>query len=401
MNHLTIVADENIPFVTEFFQTLGEVRTFPGRTLTAAQVREADILLVRSVTPVNAQLLDGSAVRFVGTCTIGIDHLDVNYLNGRGIAWHSAPGCNANSVVEYIFSVVARQKPDWLQASFGIIGCGNVGGHLHRRLDALGLTTYCYDPFLTLADNEDLCPLEQVLTADVVCLHTPLTRDGEHPTFHLLDAARLRQLKPGCLLINAGRGPAVDNQALKQLLGVRNDLTAVLDVWEPEPNLDAELLQQVALGSPHIAGYSYDGKVEGTTMIYRALCRHLGVAESVSAAELLRTDASGQQSLTLPPAAEVVEEKTADEIVRHWVNALILQAYDVAGDDRRMREALLAPACLASAEAFARGFDALRKHYPKRREFPCFRVDLSAAGLPAEIKKPLNEVLAALGFALG
>lgn len=390
MSQLTIVADENIPFVAEFFQTLGEVRTYPGRTLTAAQVRDADVLLVRSVTAVNASLLDGSAVKFVGTCTIGIDHLDVAYLTQRGIAYSSAPGCNANSVVEYIFSVLARQKPDWLQASFGIIGCGNVGGHLHRRLNALGLKTFCYDPFLTPAQNPDLCSLDQVLSADVVCLHTPLTRDGEHPTWHLLDEARLQQLRPGCLLINAGRGPAIDNQALKRVLAARSDLTAVLDVWEPEPNLDVELLQQVALASPHIAGYSYDGKVEGTAMIYRALCRHLGTAEVVSVEDLLRDDASGQQTLVLPSGAE--------RTLQQWVNAIILQAYDVAQDDQRMRAALLSADCLASTEAFAQAFDALRKHYPKRREFPCFQPDLSAMGWSAEQKKPLNTVLAALGF---
>lgn len=395
MSQLIIVADENIPFVAEFFQSVGEVRTYPGRTLTAAQVRDADILLVRSVTTVNAQLLDGSKVRFVGTCTIGIDHLDVDYLTRRGIAYSSAPGCNANSVVEYIFSVLARQKPDWLRASFGIIGCGNVGGHLDRRLQALGLQTFCYDPLLTAEDNPDLCSLDQVLSADVVCLHTPLTRGGEHPTLHLLDEARLQQLKPGCLLINAGRGPAIDNQALKRVLSARPDLTAVLDVWEPEPNLDVALMQQVALASPHIAGYSYDGKVEGTAMIYRALCRHLAREPAVCAADLLHHDPSGRQTLQLPGADPLVTRS-----VQALVNAVILQAYDVKADDQRMREKLLSDVCRASAEAFAQGFDALRKHYPKRREFPCFQLDQQATELDEDIKKPLHRVLAALGFTL-
>lgn len=393
MKQLTIVADENIPFVTEFFQALGEVRTYPGRTLTAGQVRDADILLVRSVTAVNAQLLAGSAVRFVGTCTIGVDHLDVAYLTQRGIAYHSAPGCNANSVVEYIFSVLAQQKPDWLQASFGIVGCGNVGGHLHRRLKTLGLQTFCYDPFLTPADNPDLCSLDEVLSAEVVCLHTPLTRDGDHPTWHLLDETRLRQLQSGCLLINAGRGPAIDNQALKRVLAERSDLTAVLDVWEPEPNLDVQLMSQVALASPHIAGYSYDGKVEGTAMIYRALCAYLGCEEAVSTVDLLRDDASGHQLLPLPDADELTTGS-----VQALANGLILQAYDVKADDRRMREKLVSPSCQASADAFALGFDALRKYYPKRREFPCFHIDLQAARLPDDKKTALGAVLVALGF---
>lgn len=392
MTRLKIVADENIPFVTEFFSTLGNVSTYPGRTLSAEQVKEADVLLVRSVTPVNRELLAESNVQFVGTCTIGIDHLDTAYLGQQGIPFHSAPGCNANSVVEYIFSVLAKAKPNWLQARFGIIGCGNVGGHLYRRLRALGLPVVCYDPFLSVVDHPDLSELENVLSADVVCLHTPYTREGEYPTYHLLNEESLNTLKPGCLLINAGRGPAIDNQALKRVLQQRGDLTAVLDVWEPEPNLDVELMERVALASPHIAGYSYDGKVEGTAMIYRALCRHLNREEAVSSALLLNNDSSGTQKLEL--------ETTPDSDLQSLTNQAILQAYDVGKDDARMRARLLAESCLQSIEAFAQGFDELRKHYPKRREFPCFHIDLSSAELSRDKKKPLNNVLATLGFIL-
>ncbi len=386
---LNIVADENIPFVAEFFQSLGNVTTYPGRTLSAGQVRDADVLLVRSVTAVNEDLLAGSRVGFVGTCTIGIDHLDVDYLQSKGIAYHSAPGCNANSVVEYVFSVLARQKPDWLQASFGIIGCGNVGGHLYRRLTALGLACRCYDPFKSSDSQADLTELEQVLQADVVCLHTPLTTDGPFPTFHILDERRLRALKPGCLLINAGRGAAIDNQALKQVLAERADITAVLDVWEPEPLLDAGLLQQVAIASPHIAGYSYDGKVQGTAMIYAALCRHLKVDLAVAVNQLLGADESGRQTISLAQAAA----STPDQAL---LNQCILLAYDVAEDDARMRQRLLSADCQADPQAFAEAFDHLRKHYPKRREFPCFAV----AGLEPMKKKSLIKRLTTLGFTL-
>ncbi|WP_439133695.1 4-phosphoerythronate dehydrogenase [Pseudomaricurvus sp.] len=392
MTRLKIVADENIPFVEQFFSSLGKVITYPGRTLSADQVVDADVLLVRSVTPVNEALLKGSRVQFVGTCTIGIDHLDVDYLDSQGIAYHSAPGCNANSVVEYIFSVLANVRPDWLQASFGIVGCGNVGGHLHRRLKALGLPVVCYDPFLTAAENADLRGLDEVLNADVVCMHTPFTREGPHPTWHFLDENRLSQLKSDCLLINAGRGPAVDNQALKRVMGQRDDLTVVLDVWEPEPNLDTELMREVALASPHVAGYSYDGKVEGTAMIYRALCRHLGREVTESASQLLRHDTSGSQNISL--------DISASGDVQAFINQAILSAYDVAGDDQRMRTELMSDACLQSPEAFAHGFDRLRKRYPKRREFPCFRVDLSSVAFPADKKKSLNKLLATLGFDL-
>lgn len=394
MTRLQIVADENIPLVSEFFTTLGDVSTYPGRTMTAEQVKNADVLLVRSVTPVNEKLLAGSKVQFVGTCTIGIDHLDVEYLQRKGIVYHSAPGCNANSVVEYIFSVLAKVKFDWLQASFGIIGCGNVGGHLYRRLKALGLPVVCYDPFLTTDDNPDLRELDEVLNAEVICMHTPLTLDGEYPSHHLLDEARIQQLKPGSLLINAGRGPVIDNQALKRVLQQRDDLTVVLDVWEPEPNLDTELMQQVALASPHIAGYSYDGKVEGTAMIYRALCHQLNCEQTVLSSQLLQDD-SVEFKKILPG-----DMPDSGDVLQSTVNQIILQAYDVGEDDRRMRTKLLGNDCRQSAQAFAQGFDELRKHYPKRREFPCFQVDLSSKNFSSDKKKSLNKLLATLGFDL-
>lgn len=388
MSRLQIVADENIPLAHDFFQALGDVRLYPGRNLQANQVRDADVLIVRSVTQVNEALLQGSRVKFVGTCTIGTDHLDIDYLEHCGIAYHSAPGCNANSVVEYIFSVFARLRPDWRQRQVGIIGCGNVGGHLYRRLQALGLVVRCFDPFVSRDNITDLEDLEAVLTSDIICMHTPLTHDGPYPTKHLLGAQQLRQLKPGCLLINAGRGPAVDNQALKARLAQRDDITAVLDVWEPEPNLDIDLMAKVALASPHIAGYSFDGKVAGTAMIYRALCRHLGVNESLSAELLLAQDISEQKVITLRGASE-----------SECINNAIIDAYDVGQDDQRMRESLLNIEDGGSGD-FASRFDGLRKHYPKRREFHCFSVEALPETLPQAEKKSLSKTLATLGFTL-
>lgn len=388
---LRIVADENIPFVRDFFEGLGSIVTHPGRSLTSAQVVEADVLLVRSVTPVNEALLAGSSVKFVGTCTIGTDHLDTTYLDQQGIHYASAPGCNANSVVEYVFSVLTQLKSDWNSAQFGIIGCGNVGGSLYRRLQALGISTRVYDPFLTDSQNPSLQTLERVLASDVICMHTPHTDSGPYPSLHLLNQEHLDQLGESCVLINAGRGPAIDNKALKHVLNTRADLKVALDVWEPEPNLDAELMDRVQLVSPHIAGYSFDGKVEGTAMIYRALCAAFQIEATQQVGDLLRGDKSNRTELNLTDV-----EGDLFDVVNHAISA----AYDICSDDRRTREALGAQACRNSGAQLSSCFDQLRKSYPKRREFHCFHIEaLPRHFLPAQ-KKSLSNVLATLGFTL-
>ncbi|RYE56433.1 MAG: 4-phosphoerythronate dehydrogenase, partial [Sphingobacteriales bacterium] len=258
---MKILADENIPLVNEFFQSLGKVITRPGRTMSAVDAQDAKALLVRSVTNVNQSLLSGSDVTFVGTCTIGIDHLDQNWLHDNHVGFSSAPGCNANSVVEYVYAALCQLDVNWLDKKFGIIGCGNVGGLLHTRLKQQGVDCYCYDPLRTSEDNSDLVSLEEVLACDVISMHTPLTKTGAHPTFHLINLPELQQLKTGAVLLNCGRGAVINNSDLLAFLSQRSDVRVVLDVWEPEPNISVDLLDKVELGSPHIAGYSYDGKL--------------------------------------------------------------------------------------------------------------------------------------------
>ena len=364
---MKIVVDENIPLVNEFFSRLGEVICLPGRTLTAADVRSADALIVRSVTKVNETLLNGSKVRFVGTCTIGVDHLDQVYLNTHDIQWSSAPGCNANSVVEFVYAALAHLNINWLPVNFGIIGCGNVGGLLYKRLKAQGINVRCYDPNLSLAQNPDLASLEDVLGCDVISMHTPLVVDGPHPSFHLLGHKELAQLKSGAVLINAGRGAVIDNQALLDVLTTRKDLRVVLDVWEPEPDISLELLDKVLLGSPHIAGYSYDGKLNGTEIVYQALCKHFGTSPQSSLTALVPPLVNNQLCVD-------DENKTVFEIAQSLIN----QVYDIVADDARLRET--ARNALAGEIKFGEGFDNLRKHYPKRREFHNYQVHLESLG---------------------
>ncbi|WP_242523769.1 4-phosphoerythronate dehydrogenase [Microbulbifer salipaludis] len=365
---MRIVADENIPGLETWFADLGTITRVPGRNMTRAQLADADILLVRSVTRVDKALLEGTPVRFVGSCTIGTDHLDTVWLEQQGIHWSAAPGCNANSVVEYVFCVLAALDVDWRDRSFGIVGCGNVGGSLQRKLRALGVACKIYDPWL--ANNPDAAELATVLQQDVICLHAPLVGDGAHPSLHLLDDQALASIKPGAVLISAGRGAVIDNAALSALLAQARPFTCVLDVWDNEPDIDLDLLSRVDLGSPHIAGYSHDGKLAGTHMVREALCRALAL-----------------------PAVQVQAGSTASPRVIGTretgfaaIRALLLAMYDPRGDDQRLRAA--AQAAQAGGPSMASAFDQLRKQYPKRLEFSHYR--LEAPHLDASTREQLE-----------
>ncbi|PUA46274.1 4-phosphoerythronate dehydrogenase PdxB [Pseudomonas protegens] len=353
---MLIVADENIPLIDEFFAGFGEIRRFPGRAIDRAAVEQADVLLVRSVTQVDRQLLDGSPVRFVGTCTIGTDHLDLDYFQQAGISWSSAPGCNARGVVDYVLgsllTLAEIEGADLAQRCYGVVGAGEVGGRLIKVLRGLGWQVLVCDPQRQAAEGGDYVSLEQLIErCDVISLHTPLTRHGEHATWHLLDRQRLDRLKQGTWLINAARGPVVDNRALREVLLEREDLQAVLDVWEEEPTVDRELADLCVLATPHIAGYSLDGKQRGTAQIYQAYCRFLGQAEQVSLASLLPA----------PWVPQVSLNANADPA---WALAMICRAvYDPRRDDADLRRSLVDDVARQRS-----AFDGLRKHYPERRE---------------------------------
>lgn len=353
---MLIVADENIPLLDAFFEGFGEIRRYPGRSLDAASVKDADVLLVRSVTKVDRQLLQGSKVRFVGTCTIGTDHLDLDYFAAAGIHWSSAPGCNARGVVDYVLgSLLTLADLDGValaQRTYGVVGAGEVGGRLVRVLRGLGWKVLVCDPLRQAAEDGDYVSLATILEqCDVISLHTPLQRGGAHPTWHLLGAAQLAQLRHGAWLINASRGPVVDNAALRELLLDREDVHAVLDVWEGEPQVDLQLADLCTLATPHIAGYSLDGRQRGTAQIYQALCRYLGEAEKVQLADLLPP----------PPLAHIELDGTAEPA---WALATLCRAvYDPRRDDADFRRSLSDDVTEQRAT-----FDQLRKQYPARRE---------------------------------
>ncbi len=368
---IRILADENMPLIHEICASLGEVIVRPGRDLRAADLENTDALLVRSVTRVDAKLLAGSPVRFVGTATIGTDHLDLQYLQQAGISYASAPGCNAEAVVDYVLSAVfalaAQDGSDPLAKTWGIVGVGNVGGRLADRLTAMGCRVLLNDP--PRAESQSgFIELDPLLEAsDIVCLHSPLTRSGAYPTHHLLESKRLEKLRSGAILLNAGRGPVIDNQALFQVLQQRSDLRAVLDVWEHEPAVCPALAAHCALVSPHIAGYSLDGKIRGSFMVCTALADFLKRPLQHTLQHYLPVQSAGALDVSYMTPSEVMSS-----------------VYDPLVDDQLLREALKDPATLPQT------FDRLRREYRTRREF-------SATCVAADHR---TELYQALGFTL-
>lgn len=378
---MLIVADENIPLLDAFFEGFGEIRRVPGRAIDRAAVEQADVLLVRSVTNVSRELLEGSKVRFVGTCTIGTDHLDLDYFQQAGITWSSAPGCNARGVVDYVLgSLLTLAEIEGValaERTYGVVGAGEVGGRLVKVLKGLGWNVLVCDPPREAAGG-DYVALEQIIAqCDVISLHTPLTQAGEHPTWHLFDRQRLQQLKPGAWLINASRGPVVNNSDLRDVMLEREDLQAVLDVWEGEPSVDIALAELCVIATPHIAGYSLDGKQRGTAQIYQAFCQFLGQLPTVSLDQLLPA----------PWLAQVGLNASSDPA---WALAMLCRGvYDPRRDDADFRRSLV----VAGAEQRS-AFDLLRKHYPERREIDglSVRIDGDSA--------QLRQIVQALGAQL-
>lgn len=368
---ITVVADQNMPMLDKLLSPWATLRRVDGRKLRSQELRDADALLLRSVTQVNAELLRGcEQLRFVGSATIGTDHVDQRLLTNRGITFAHAPGCNAASVADYVCSALAVLRNDLpLSLDRGmtasVIGFGQTGSRTAQRLRALGFRVQVCDPFVARIPQPYIkVPFEKALHCDVMTLHTPLTREGRHPTWHLLDAQVLASLPQQLMLINAARGPVIDNSALLAIKRQRPQWQLVLDVWEHEPEVDATLADECRLVTPHIAGYALQGKQRGSWMVVNALRAHLGMTT---------------QTAFVPPSGRHLDATEADSLTD-----IFLSAYDIRMDDRRMRRMLR-----ESADK-AQGFDALRKHYPERHEYASVSIE---RGLLQQ--QPL---LASLGF---
>ncbi len=368
---MKIIADENIPYAKEAFAELGEVTTLPGRQMQASDLKHCDCLLVRSVTKVNQQLLKNTAVKFVASATIGTDHIDLEYLSEQNIGFSNAPGCNAESASEYminaLFELSQKRGFDPFTLTAGVIGHGNVGSRVKKKLEALGIKTLVNDPPLQDAgdDSVNYVSLQTIIDeCNFITCHIPLTTEGEYPTHHLLNKSVLNELVEGCILFNAARGPIIDNKALSDLLKNRHDLTIFLDTWEGEPVINQTLLKQVDFATPHIAGYSVEGKLRGTQMILSAACDYFNIKSS-----WLMYD-------HLPEKITLQINLDNDHI--NWP-LLFNKHYRIEEDHLR----LLALAELPAEES-AKAFDLLRKNYPERYEYNQYTIKnstLNAASL--------------------
>lgn len=390
-----IVADENIPLLEQFFSDFGEIRKVAGRTMTSEDVKDADILLVRSVTNVNKALIANSPVKFIGTCTIGTDHIDLAYLEAlnqqrkendqQRIAFSSAPGCNAEAVVDYVLSAVSvlidKRDQVFQDITVGIVGVGNVGLRLRQRLEAMGVTVLAVDPYKSEDDVGELTTLNEVLKADVVSLHIPLTFEdtaGVHATYHLINDQRLQQMKPDACLINSCRGSVLDNAAIKAHMEEHKEFEGIIDVWEGEPNLDLKLMNRCMLATPHIAGYSLDGKMRGTEQVYQACCHTFGLPIRYKLAQLL-------------PEPSIKNIKFGDSVPVHQaLRTAIRAAYEIRVDDGIMRSTLLRTE--GNPDAMKAKFDSLRKNYPLRRDIPTIRIEVPGK------RQDLQQALEAAGF---
>lgn len=383
---MKIVADAGILGLEQYFSRLGELHLVAGRDMHRAQVQDADVLLVRSITSVNATLLKDTSIRFVGTATSGTDHIDLTYLREHQIEFAHAAGSNANAVVDYCFSALAHielsgHHTPVADCMIGLIGAGEVGSRFAARLEALGMRYQVYDPPLETrlrqggSPTTAFCPslsrfvtLDSVLRSDIVSLHVPLSESGEHKTRLLLDHERLQRLKPGCVIMNTCRGAVVHEAALLEMLRTTDRTRSIVDVWENEPMIDPELVAAVDIATPHIAGYSENAKRNATAMLYRQLCQFVGATQDLPE--------SASETIAVSPRAPIDDKS-------HW--RLLLELLPLRDLDAN---------CKASAQqnAIATQFDEMRVLLKSRREFRDYRLDMTG------LSQSQQSFLAAMGI---
>lgn len=375
-NRIKIVADDKIPFLKGVLESFAEVLYLSPKEITREAVKVADALLVRTRTKCNAELLENSNVKFIATATIGYDHIDAAYCGSKNIKWISAPGCNSSSVQQYIASalvaIAARKNIKLAEQTLGIVGVGNVGSKVERLAKAIGMNVLLCDPprQRTEGGNQFVSLDELVKKSDIITFHVPLNRSGEDKTFHMADEKFFESFTESKIIFNSSRGEVVETDALK--IAVRNGSVSdlVLDVWENEPNIDLELLELTDIATPHIAGYSADGKANGTAMCINGLVEffNLGLEKNWYPNEIPNPDNSSKVEIDCAG-------KTEEEIFRE----VVLSTYKVEEDDQRLRNS-------------AGTFEKQRGDYPVRREFTYYSLNLS------NCEKAIQEKLYQIGF---
>lgn len=371
---MKIVVDKDIPFVEEFFSTLGEVEKLDGRRITNDALTRADVLIVRSITPVNEKLLANSGVGFVGTVTSGTEHVDLNYLEAHGIGFAGAPGCNARAVAEYVLSsLFVLMDQDGIELNCrtaGIIGCGHAGSQVRDFLQTLGVECLVNDPPLQeQSDKGGFCEMADIFSADIITLHVPLVMDGIFPTFKMVDTKFLSQLKRDVILINSSRGDVIDENALLEFIAEDKPAGVVLDVWQNEPYINTELLSRVDIGTPHIAGYSTDARIRATRTVFCQVCEYFNSRHDSESMKTLF-----DSEISKLPVLEFDDDNDA-------IQMSVLASYDVRTDSCALSRMLE-----LNEQEQGTYFDELRSDYRNRREFPAMCVNLPAGSFLLAMK---------------
>jgi len=366
---MKIIVDDKIPFLQGVLESCAEVVYLAGAKVTPEDTKDADAIITRTRTKCKEELLAGSMVKFIATATIGFDHIDTEWCEANGIEWTNAPGCNSSSVAQYISSALlnlaCKHKISLRGKTLGVVGVGNVGSKVAKVGEALGMRVLLNDP--PRADKEGceiFVDLAQVVAeSDFITMHVPLEKDGKYPTLHLGNEELFKSMKDSAFCINSSRGPICDNAALKKALKNNDIAGAILDVWENEPDLDLELLELVDFGTPHIAGYSYDGKANGTAMSVNALSKFF----SLDFKDWYPSDVPVPEKTSMKISSEgSFEEKML---------VAVSLSYNIKDDSDRLRNS---PAT----------FEKQRGDYPLRREFPVFNVEST----DAEVNKALIKI---------
>lgn len=359
---MKLIVDDKIPFIRGVLEPFFNIEYMEGSDIRNKHLIDVDGLIIRTRTKCNKSLLEGSGVKAIATATIGFDHIDTNYCEQKNIKWFNASGCNSSSVKQYIASTLvflAKKHGFSLEdRTIGIIGVGNVGRKVLRITESLGMRVVLNDPPRQRAENScAFISMEGILReTDIITLHVPLNYEGEDKTYHMVDAEFLDKVNPGTVIINTSRGEVVDNNALKYSLKNGNVTGAVLDVWENEPDIDQSLLNLVDLATPHIAGYSQDGKANGTAMSVDAICNFFNIPFTGWYPE----------SVPLPSDNKIIVDcngKNNTEIL----SECMINTYNVETDDIMLRQNI-------------RNFEKNRGNYPVRREYGSYEVKLLNAG---------------------
>jgi erythronate-4-phosphate dehydrogenase len=355
---IRIIADDKIPFLKGVLEPFASVAYLPGSQINREKAAEADALIIRTRTKCDGVLLDNTPVRFIATATIGFDHIDTEYCEKRNIKWTSAPGCNSASVQQYMAAALLKISCDFKislkETTIGIIGVGNVGSKVETLAKILGMNVLLNDPPRARREGQtNFVGLEEVLSkSDIITLHVPLNDGGEDKTYHLFGEEVFKKIKKGSWLINSARGEVVETGPLKKALRSGKLAGAILDVWEHEPHIDLDLMSKAFIATPHIAGYSIDGKANGTAIVINSLSQYFN----------LPLKNWYPVNIPLPPSPRIsidCREKSVPEIIREAV----FHTYNIVEDSRKLQ---LSPS----------DFEKLRGDYPVRREFPAFTINL-------------------------